>query len=76
MARSSRDSIPGGYLGDITNSVAGAPIHPGVKISDLRAKIMRPSLTSVYGVMVEQPPGWKFLVKQSFETSCTKIIFY
>ena len=60
MARSSRNSIPGGYLGDITNSVAGAPIHPGVKISDLRAKIMRPSLSSVYGVIVKQPSGWNY----------------
>ena len=74
MARSSRDSIPGGYLGDITNSVAGAPIHPGVKISDLRAKIMRPSLTSVYGVMVEQPPGWKYqgFDKQLLELTCVE----
>ena len=74
MARSSRNSIPGGYLGDITNSVAGAPIHPGVKISDLRAKIMRPSLSSVYGVIVKEPPGWKYsgFDKQLLELTCVE----
>jgi len=45
MARSSRDSIPGGFNPEAGGSTS-TPIHPGVKMSELRSKIMRPSLTS------------------------------
>jgi hypothetical protein len=36
------------------------PINPGVKMTDLKSKIMRPSLSSVYGVVVKTPRGFKF----------------
>lgn len=36
------------------------PINPGIKMTDLKSKIMRPSLSSVYGVVVKQPSGFKF----------------
>jgi len=36
------------------------PINPGVKMTDLKSKIMRPSLSSVYGVVVKTPKGFKF----------------
>jgi len=59
MARSSRDSIPGGFNPEAGGSTS-TPIHPGVKMSELRSKIMRPSLTSTYAVIVKQPKGWSF----------------
>lgn len=36
------------------------PINPGIKMTDLKSKIMRPSLSSVYGVVVKQPSALKF----------------
>jgi len=36
------------------------PINSGIRMSDLKSKIMRPSLSSVYGVIIKQPPGLNF----------------
>ena len=36
------------------------PINPGIKMTDLKSKIMRPSLSSVYGVVVKQPSALNF----------------
>ncbi len=43
-------------------------------MSDLKSRIMRPSLSSVYGVVIKQPPGYEFpgFESELFELTCVE----